>query len=128
MVAFLSPEWFDALDRSARAAPPFELSGDAPLIIEQVAVTDDDGERTWHLTLDADGVRITVGPATHPTVRFSATAAVAEAIVRGTDDPRGAFLRGDLRIGGDTERLVAHAAALRQLDDVFAAARAELDD
>jgi len=126
VVAFLSPEWFDTLARAARSAPPFDVSGDRPLVIEQVATTVD-GEHIWHLTLDADGSTVTVGPADDPTVRFSTSAAVAEAIVRGTDDPRGAFLRGDLRIGGDTQRLVAHAAALRQLDDVFAAARSELD-
>lgn len=127
MVRYLSSDWFTALDEAVRAAPPFLTVDGTPLVIEQVVEQADGSSVVWHLTLGAERASVTVGPAIEPTVRFTAPAAVAEAIVRGTDDPRGAFLRGDLRIGGDTQRLVAHAASLRQLDDVFAAARSELD-
>jgi len=128
VVRFLSPDWFAVLDRAAKAVPPFASVDGAPLVIEQVAEGEDGSRVVWHLTLDAHGASVAVGPAEQPTVRFTTSIEVAEAIVRGTDDPRRAFLRGDLRIGGDTERLVAHAAALTDLDDVFATARRELDD
>ena len=122
MAAYLSPEWLADLDRAASGSEPLRgASRGRRLVIEQVV--HDDEEVRWHVILDDGDVAVRPGPAPAPTVRFTASRAVAERITRGQESAQGAFMRGELRVGGDAAALVEHAEVLAGLDDAFADVR-----
>ena len=91
-------------------------------MVEQV-VTDGDATVIWHVLLNDGDVSVVPGAADDPTVRFTTDRATAAGISRGEQSAQRAFLRGDLRVGGDTDALVAHAELLGSLDDAFAEVR-----
>ena len=120
MLTFGSDEWIAALDDAARAdAQLATASAELALVVEQVLT---DGTR-GHVVVDHGTVRVRPGPADRPTVTFTQDRAVAAAIARGDDSAQAAFLRGDLRLGGDVGALVAQAALLDRLTDAFAGVR-----
>lgn len=123
MAAYLSDAWIAELDAVAGASDALRSAGAGDLVIEQVVV---DGEREvrWHVVLHDGGAAVRPGPADEPTVRFTVRREVAEGITRGTESAQRAFMRGDLRVGGDTAALVEHADALAAIDDAFAPVRA----
>jgi hypothetical protein len=57
-------------------------------------------------------------------VRFTTDRHTAEAITRGWEPAQAAFLRGDLRIGGDTAALAAQRELLAGIEDAAAGVRA----
>ena len=122
MPEFLSDEWLAALDASAREMGAFPAV--APFVLEQV-VTD-----TWHedvryqLVFTADGLRVRPGDAEAPDVSFATDRETAAGIARGETNAQRALAAGRLRVRGNIETLVARAAALVALEDVFAAVRA----
>ena len=124
MAAYLSDAWLAELHEVAAASDVLaRASAGRHLVIEQAVV---DGERTvrWHVVLDDGRVAVRPGPAEEPTVRFTVRRDVAEGITRGAESAQRAFMRGDLRVGGDTAALVEHAEALAAIDDAFAPVRA----
>lgn len=128
MVQHLSPEWIDALDRAASSVPPL---ADADLVVEQTVVGSDGTTTTWHIALARTGTRVRPGPAPTagpaPVVRFTTDRATAVAVLRGEVAAQTAFMRGELRVGGDTDALVEQADVLGALDDVFAPVRAQTE-
>lgn len=124
MPRFASDDWIALLDETAGGdAGLRDATSDVVLTIEQVLV---DGT-AWHVVIDHGEVRVLAGRADHPSVTFTQDRATAAAIARGDDSAQAAFLRGDLRVGGDTTALVAQAAALDRIGDVFAAVRDRTD-
>jgi predicted lipid carrier protein YhbT len=141
VASYLSPEWISELDEAARAHPGLaQATSSLSLVIEQViaparepatdpAQPDGAGsspatagdEVRWHVVIDHGVVRFVSGPAASPTVRFTTDAATARAISTGATTAQGAFMRGSLRVGGDTSALLAHHDVLAGLGDVFAA-------
>ena len=130
MARYLSDEWIAELDAAARSHSGLtEATSALRLVIEQVvetgvAVTDTDatsGEVRWHVAIDHGTVRFVAGPAPDPTVRFTTDEVTARAISTGTVTAQGAFMRGILRVGGDTSALIEHHSVLAGLGDVFAA-------
>lgn len=120
MPTFASDEWIALLDEAARDDDGIRsATTDAAITIEQVLT---DGA-SWHMVIDHGDVRVRAGRATASTVTFTQDRATAAAIARGDDSAQAAFLRGDLRVGGDIGALVAAAAVLDRLGDVFAAVR-----
>ncbi|MEZ5145101.1 MAG: SCP2 sterol-binding domain-containing protein [Acidimicrobiales bacterium] len=120
MPTFASDEWIALLDEAARGDDGIRsATTDAAITIEQVLT---DGA-SWHVVIDHGDVRVLAGRATASTVTFTQDRATAAAIARGDDSAQAAFLRGDLRVGGDIGTLVAAAAVLDRLGDVFAAVR-----
>jgi SCP-2 sterol transfer family len=121
---FLSDEWLAALDSSARAAPP--VPGAAPFVLEQI-VTDTNGRRlvAYQVVFDDTGMRVDSGSTAPADVVFVTDIATAAAIARGTTNAQRALAAGRFQVRGNTETLVARAGALRALDGVFAAVRAE---
>lgn len=128
MVRFLSAEWVAALDEAARrderlaALPP-----DVDLVVEQVVTGTPDGDVTYHVTLGSGTATVQAGPAPSPTVRFTQDLATALDIASGRGSAQRAFMTGKLRVGGDLRVLLDHGEALAQLDDAFAAVRAQTD-
>ncbi len=129
MPEFLSDEWLAALDASARAMGPLPIV--APFVLEQV-VTSTDRDATgrggdevrYQLVFTADGLRVQPGDAEAADVSFATDRETAAGIARGETNAQRALAAGRLRVHGNVETLVAHAAALVALEDVFAGVRA----
>lgn len=123
MAEYLSDAWLAELGAAAAASAELHrAAAGRRLVIEQVVVAPE-REVRWHLVLDHGTASVHPGPAPAPTVRFTADRTVAEAITRGTESAQRAFMRGDLRVGGDAAALVDHAEALAAVDDAFAEVR-----
>lgn len=124
MPALGTDAWIAAADAAARAdAGLREAAVGRHVVIGQEVV--DDGRRTrWHLVLDDGEVAVRAGWPDDPDVTFSQDAAVADRIARGEMAARTAFVLGQVRLGGDVDRLMEVAPALAGLGDLFAAARA----
>jgi putative sterol carrier protein len=125
MARFLSAEWVAALDDAARRSEALRsATAGIHLVVQQVVTDGPDGERVYHLVLRDGDVRVVDGPADAPTVTFTQPWSVARAVARGEASAQGAFMGGELRVGGDVAALIAHQSAVAGLDDVFAAVRA----
>jgi SCP-2 sterol transfer family len=121
---FLSDEWLAALDASAREMGP--LPAVAPFVLEQVVTSTgrDGGDIRYQLVFTAEGLRVRPGDAEAPDVTFATDRETAAGIARGETNAQRALAAGRLRVHGNIETLVARAAALVVLEDVFAAVRA----
>lgn len=128
MARFLSAEWVAELDDAARRSASLRTAtAGVDLVVEQVVTDGPDGDRTYHLVLRDGDVRVVDGPAEAPTVTFTQPWSIARAVARGETSAQGAFMGGDLRVGGDVGALLAHQAAIARLDDVFADVRASTE-
>jgi putative sterol carrier protein len=124
MLSFLTPEWIDALDRAASAAPELTaLTKGVVLVIEQEITGPDGIATTYHVAIDDGSVSVRPGPAEAPTIRFIEDRDTAWAVATGELSAQRAFMTGRLRVGGDLTVLLAHTEVLAALGDVFAAVR-----
>jgi 2-hydroxychromene-2-carboxylate isomerase len=128
-VRYLSPEWFDAAGAALAADPGLPAATQGVRLTLQQTVTgapaevDADGEVTWRLVVDgSQGARLERGPGPSD-VRFATGYATAAAIAAGELGAPTAFIRGDLRVGGDLTLLTAHHRALAAVHDVLAEVR-----
>lgn len=128
---YLSPEWFDAARAALAADPGLPAATQSIRLTLQQTVTgvptevEPGGEVAWRLVLDggADpGARLERDPGPSD-VRFTTTYAVATQIAQGELGAPTAFIRGDLRVGGDLTLLTTHHRALAAVHDVLAEVR-----
>lgn len=109
MVAYLSDDWLDRLERALGTvgAP----AGAAPIQVEyQITGWPEGGERRYHLALrpPADGPsRVVAGPAPQPAVVFRQDYQTALDVAGGRLAPHAALLAGDIGVQGDPTRLLA---------------------
>jgi hypothetical protein len=110
MVAYLSVEWVEALDRALAAVEPPSEAPD--LVVEYVVEDGDGGEVAYHLSLAASGARAYAGRPERSDVRFRQTRPIAEAVGRGQRSAQLAVLRGEVQVEGDASRLLGWRRAL----------------
>jgi putative sterol carrier protein len=121
MVRFLSPEWIAALDGAARKAT---VPAGVRLTVQQV-VTGGGEEVTYHLVFDEGRLRVLPGEIEAPDVTLVQTREVAAALSRGELNAQQALEAGRLKLRGDIGDLAREGKALRYMEDVFAAVRAD---
>lgn len=122
---YLSDEWIDALDAAARTDASLQkLAAQDDLVLEHTIRRPDGTDTVFHLDMRGDTPRIHRGSAASASVRLTTDLDTATAIARGELSARLAFLRGNLRIGGDVRALMTHRDVLTRLGDVFASVRA----
>ena len=123
MLAYLSDEWVEALDRALGGVVPPE---GAPPIVVQFVVGPTSGDRdegahdeaaaeptaAYHLELTPTGVRARPGRAEQPGVTFTQTRAVALALARGERSAQAAVLTGEVRMTGRGADLLAWGRVL----------------
>ena len=125
MADFLSAVWVAELDATLRSSSlRAGDAADAPLVYEFQAHTPDRSTRTHHVTIDADGVRATFGPAPSADLVLITDIETALALHHNDLNAQAAIAAGSLRIRGDLEAFSRHAAAITALGDVFGALRA----
>ena len=121
---YLSPEWLAALDEALRADDGLRAAtAGHRLVVEQVVEVADGPAVAWQVRLIDGEVGLVAGTPDEPTVRFTTDRSTAEAITRGWEPAQAAFLRGDLRIGGDTAALSAQRDLLAGIEDAAAPVR-----
>lgn len=118
---FASPGWVQGLDRALAAVTVCRDPAAARLVIQQLVTSQEPGEPdvAWFVTVDGTSVRAHPGRAEHADVTFTQDRAVAEAVNRGELQPREAFMLGQIRIGGDVQRLVGEQEVLRAVAGAF---------
>jgi putative sterol carrier protein len=126
VVQYLSDEWFQRADE--------ELSGDASLgaaaastdLVIQYEVAGAPSGKVAYAVRIADG-SAGVEPGPHPDapVSFSLDYPTAARIASGELSAQAAFMRGDLKLGGDVTVLIRQHELLGALDDALAALRAD---
>jgi hypothetical protein len=125
-VRYLSPEWFDAARRALAADPglPAATAGIRVTLGQTVtgAPGAPGGEIGWRLVIDDGGVRLEPGPGPAD-VRFTTGYATAARIAAGELGAPTAFIRGELRVGGDLTLLTTHHRPLAAVHDVLAEVR-----
>ncbi len=75
----------------------------------------------WFLTITADELHVTVGPAPHPTVTVLTDASVVEDLIDGRINAQQAVDANRLKVRGDLNRLAALGSALSSLTALLVA-------
>lgn len=112
-LAFLTPEWCDALVAACVAAEPVLED-----VVVEVQLTGAPRGR-GRISLVVDGGRLVAcAPTPEPTavLKLKSSLADATAMLQGELDPNVAFMRGDLKTDGPTGPLIALLAAYRRPD------------
>ncbi|MDQ3945477.1 MAG: SCP2 sterol-binding domain-containing protein [Actinomycetota bacterium] len=126
-LAFLSPDWLDALGRAAgQVALPPELD----LTLQQVVtgVSGPEGtEVRYHLVVEDGCLSVRPGQAPAPDLTLTQPYELAVALSRGDTNAQQALSAGRLRVSGNVELLVRHARALASVADVYAELRHATD-
>lgn len=122
-VQFLSDEWLAAMDAAARGrvVPEPDPLADVTVSIEQVVR----GSARWRLVVDRGSCSVIADADGEPDVRLTADRETVEDLAAGRRPALGAFIAGDLVLGGDVRALLDNRAALEALGDVFARVKAE---
>lgn len=117
---YLSEEWFDAARAAVAATTTFGEVGD--LRVGQRILRPDGSVLDYQLLVSGGHARLEVGAAEGCEIAFSQSFDTARLIASGEINAQEAFLRGEIRITGDPQRLIdaqpafsALAAALAPL-------------
>lgn len=128
MVQYLSDEWLTeagaALSGNAALGA---TAGDEPVILQYEVTAAPGGKCSYALVFDADGVALERGTRKDASTSFSLDYAVAAQIAKGELSAQAAFMRGELKLGGDVMVLVRQTELLDGLDDVLADLRARTE-
>lgn len=123
MLAFLSPDWIDAV---AAVAAEARIDDRVDLVVEQV-VTSDAETVTYHLRFAAGRIEVGAGGVDGPSLRFVSDRSTARSLASGEVSAQRAFMAGDLRVGGDLRLLLENEEALGSIGDLFASVRARTE-
>lgn len=120
VASFLSEEWFDQIGAAGREGDEEPVT----LVLQHTVTGTPRGEVCYHVRLSPGRVTVVPGPAPAPDVTFVEDYATAAAIAGGDRPASAALLAGDIRVGGDLAKLLAHQDVLAA-DPIPAPVRAE---
>ncbi len=120
VLAFLAPDWLEALGRAAEAV---RFPAGLGLVLQQVVTDVDGGDVRYHLVAGDGRLSVVPGQAAAPDLTLSQSYEVAVALSRGELNAQQALSAGLLKISGNVELLVRHGRALTALADVYAGLR-----
>jgi putative sterol carrier protein len=123
-VRYLSLEWIDVLARAVADSESMEHAAAGREIgLTQVVCDGPEGEVTYHLQVDGDGIRFGAGAAEPEHVRMEQSWATAVAVATGELNAQEAFINGRIRLYGDHRRLLDAQPVFGALDAVFSEVR-----
>lgn len=120
MAAYLSPGWFDDVNRAAGAddALAGAIAG-AAVTIQQVVTDGPDGEVRYWVRLREGRFEAGPGQADGPDATVTQSYDTAVEVSRGRLEVEAAILAGRIRLAGDVATLVRQQAALQQVARSF---------
>ena len=122
-LAFLSPEWADALTAAVNAGDAFaQAAGSQRAKIQQV-ITSADGETRYWTTIEDGRIAMGMGDVDAPDATITQSYDTAAALARRELSPVTGFMMGKIKVDGNMGLLMGLASALGKLAD----AMAELD-
>lgn len=120
MATYLSPGWFDEVNRAAGADADLAgaIAGGA-VTIQQVVTHGPDGEVRYWVRLRDGRFEAGPGQADGPDATVTQSYDTAVEVSRGRLGVEAAILAGRIRLAGDVATLVRHQAALQQVARSF---------
>ena len=113
MVPYLSPDWFDDVNATARAdAGLSAATAGAHVVLQQVVTGGPAGDVRYWVRIDDGVVEARRGDAARPDAVVSQSYETAVAVSRGELTVEDAILAGRARLSGDIGLLVRHQTAL----------------
>ncbi len=120
MVAYLSPEWIDAVrDAASNDEALATASAETELVLQQVVTDTPYGEVAYFITFDRGEVYVQSGVASSSDVAFTQDHRTALEVHAGEMNALEAFQQGRISISGDVTKLTANQAAIAALDAAF---------
>lgn len=128
MVQYLSDEWLTEAGAALAASSVLGAAADdEPVILQYEVTAAPGGKCSYALVFGEDGAALEKGTRKDASASFSLDYAVAAQIAKGELSAQAAFMRGELKLGGDVMVLVRQTALLDGLDDVLADLRARTE-
>lgn len=128
MVRYLSDEWMQRAGEALAADAGLAAAAAASeLVVAYEVAGGPDGKRSYTVRLEQGRAALEPGADPDAPVSFSLDYATAAAIARGELSVPTAFMRGDLKLGGDVGVLVRGAPALEGIGDALADLRADTE-
>jgi hypothetical protein len=122
---YLSLEWIEALrDKVAASTDLSTLANDYSINVTQVVTDGPEGTITYHLSVGNGGASFGAGAAANEDVRMEQSWDTAVAVATGEANAQDVFIKGEVRITGDVQKLIASEPVFAALDAVFEDVRA----
>ncbi len=125
---YLSLEWIEAMHSQVTASESLmQLAQTQDIGVTQVVTNTPDGTVTYHLQVGNGEVRFGAGPAPKEHVRLEQSWETAVGVATSILSAQEVFIKGHIRVRGDTRRLVEATGVFAALSIAFEAIRAETD-
>jgi hypothetical protein len=122
---YLSLEWIEALrDKVASSAELSHIAQDHSINVTQVVTDGPEGTVTYHLAVGNGVAAFGAGVAENEDVRMEQSWDTAVAVATGETNAQDVFIKGEVRITGDVQKLIASEPVFAALDAVFEDVRA----
>ncbi len=122
---YLSLEWIESLrDKVAASTDLSTLANDYSINVTQVVTDGPEGTITYHLSVGNGGASFGAGAAANEDVRMEQSWDTAVAVATGETNALDVFIKGEVRITGDVQKLIASEPVFAALDAVFEDVRA----
>ena len=124
MARYLSLDWIDELRAEVEDNTALgEAAAGQTLGVTQLVTDGPEGDVLYHLQVDEGAVTFGAGPAQPEDVRLEQTWETAVAVATGALNAQEAFIRGGIKLHGDTQALLGAVPLFAALDSVFASVR-----
>jgi putative sterol carrier protein len=124
MARYLSLDWIDDLRAEVATSPGLaEAAAGQTIGVTQVVTEGPEGDVVYHLQVTDGQTTFGAGPADPEDVRLEQTWDTAVAVATGTLNAQEAFIRGGIKVHGDTQALLGAVPLFAALDGVFASVR-----
>jgi len=122
---YLSLDWIDAMQAQVAASESLnDLASTHSIGVTQVVTDGPEGTVLYHLQVGDGQARFSSGPAATEDIRIEQTWETAVGVATGALPAQEAFIKGHVRISGDTQRLMDAVPVFAALDAAFEAVRA----
>jgi putative sterol carrier protein len=124
MARYLSLDWIDELRSEVEGNESLAAAAEGQTIgVTQVVTDGPEGDVLYHLQVVHGEVTFGAGPADPEDVRLEQTWDTAVAVATGALNAQEAFIRGGIKLHGDTQALLGAVPLFAALDGVFSSVR-----